>query len=336
MKISICVVAYNEEKNLPVLLRCIENQSYCHAKMEIILVDSMSKDNTKQLMNEFLEKENDFYQVKVLENPGKKLACGWNVALKNYTGDAIVRIDAHATIPDDFVKKNIRVLEKGEYACGGIRPNIIDDSTPWKENLLLAEQSMFGSSVASYRRSKKESYVKSIFHGAYRREIFDKIGFYNEQLGRTEDNEIHYRMRRAGFKIFYSPDIISYQHTRNTLKGMLKQKYGNGYWVSLTLKACPGCLSLFHFVPFFFVLGIIATTILSVVGFPVLSFIMWGTYWAAAILMALLAVKGQKKNIQQLFLPILFFLLHISYGIGSLVGIIKLPFWKYRKNCDNE
>ena len=331
MLITVCVVAYNEEKVLPQLLECIKAQDYPHSQMEIVLVNSMSADGTREVMDKFAESEKGFYGVQVLDNPGKKLAFGWNVALRNYKGEAIVRIDAHATIPADFIRKNVEVLESGEYVSGGIRPNIIDENTPWKELLLLAEQSMFGSSIAPYRRSEKKSYVKSIFHGAYRREVFDKIGFYNEKLGRTEDNEIHYRMRKAGFNICYSPDIISYQHTRNTLKGMLKQKYGNGYWVSLTLKACPQCLAIYHFVPFAFVLGIILTTILSVLGYPLLGRLMWGAYWLLAILMAVLSVRGEKKHWNQLLLPVLFFLLHISYGIGSLVGFLKLPFWKYER-----
>lgn len=331
MKVSVCVVAYNEEKNLPALLECIKKQTYSHQKMEVVLIDGISNDSTKKIMLQFKEENKEFYQVQVLDNPKRKQACGWNVAIKNYTGDVIIRVDAHASIPENFVEENVKVLQTGEYVCGGKRPNIIDESTPWKENLLLAEQSMFGSSIASYRRSGKKTYVNSLFHGAYRREVFEKAGLFDEQLGRTEDNEIHYRIRQAGYKICYSPNIVSYQHTRSTLKSMLKQKYGNGYWVALTLKACPKCLSCYHFVPLAFVGAIIATSILAAVGYPIWGYMMWGAYWTVSIIMAILSVRGHKKKVQQLLLPILFFLLHISYGIGSLMGLLKLPFWKYKK-----
>ena len=331
MIISVCVVAYNEERALPDLLECIKSQDYPHDKIEVVLIDSMSDDTTKTIMKRFSDENKDFKNIQVLDNPGKKQAMGWNVAIKNYRGDAILRVDAHASIPFDFVRKNVEVLESGEFVSGGIRPNIIQEKTSWKETLLLAESSMFGSSAASYRRSEKKSYVKSVFHGAYKREVFDNVGGFDEQLGRTEDNEIHYRIRKAGYKICYSPDIISYQHTRSTLKGMLKQKYGNGYWVALTLKVCPGCLSFYHFVPLCFVIGIIGVSILKAIGYPFFSYLMWGMYWLCSVLMSFIAVKGQKKNLYQLSLPILFFLLHVSYGIGSLVGMMKLPFWKYRK-----
>ena len=106
----------------------------------------------------------------------------------------------------------------------------------------------FGSSIATYRRSHHKTYVKSVFHGAYRREVFEKAGLFNENLGRTEDNEMHYRILKAGYKICYNPKIISYQHTRNTWRGMIKQNYGNGYWIGLTVGICPRCFSIYHFV----------------------------------------------------------------------------------------
>lgn len=330
MKLSMCVVAYNEEKVMNNILKDIEAQDYPHEKMEILLIDSMSSDGTEKVMREFQKKENGFWKVKVLKNPGKKLAYGWNVALENYEGEAILRVDAHASIPADFARKNVQVLESGEAVSGGKRPNIIDDPTPWKETLLLAESSMFGSSIADYRRSDKKGYVKSIFHGAYRREVFDSVGGFNEILGRTEDNEMNYRIRKAGYKLCYSPDIISYQHARSSLKGMIKQKYGNGYWVVLTLKVCPQCLSYYHFVPLAFIFAILATTVLSMCGINMLTTLMWAAYWSLAVLMALLSVRGKEKTGYQLLLPVLFFILHISYGIGSLVGLIKLPFWKPR------
>ena len=149
----------------------------------------------------------------------------------------------------------MRVLESGEDICGGQRPVIIDEETPWKNTLLLAESSMFGSSIAPYRNNPGKTYVKSMFHAAYRRQVFDKVGFFNENLARTEDNEIHYRMREAGFKLCFDPDIISYQHIRSSLPKMLKQKYSNGLWIGKTAKICPQCLSLYHFCAICFCIG---------------------------------------------------------------------------------
>ena len=334
MLITMCVIAYNEEQNINGILECIKNQDYDHNNMEVVLVDGASTDNTRALMCEFaLDNKDEFRRVVVLDNPKKTLPSGWNVALREYKGDAIIKVDAHAVIPEDFVSKNVRVLETGEYICGGQRPNIIDKPTPFKETLLLAESSMFGSSIASYRNNPGKTYVKSLFHAAYRREVFEKVGFFNEELVRTEDNEIHYRMRKAGYKLCFDPDIISYQYTRSSLKAMLKQKYANGYWIGKTSKVCPKCLSIYHFVPFAFVSAII----MSVIGtgqkicMPLnrlakkLTKLMWSAYGLLAAVMSAFSVMkaGKKKNMTNVALPFLFLLLHVSYGVGTLKGLLS-------------
>lgn len=357
MLITVCVIAYNEENTINNLLEDICRQDYDHSMMEILLVDGMSSDGTKRIMEEFAGRnENEhhhFSRVVILDNPKKTLPCGWNVALKEYKGDAILKIDAHASVPEDFVSKNVETLSSGEDISGGERPSIIDDSTPWKETLLLAETSMFGSSIAPYRRNPGKSYVNSMFHAAYRRCVFDRTGGFNENLGRTEDNEIHYRMRNAGFRLCFNPEIVSYQHIRSSLKKMLHQKYSNGYWIGLTAGVCPGCLSLYHFVPFAFVMAILLTTVGTIMAaafssaagiagvvFGVIRFLtilMWSAYWLAAILMSVTSVinaKKEQRNITNPALPLLFFMLHVSYGVGTLIGIVKMPRW--RKGLRNE
>lgn len=97
------------------------------------------------------------------------------------------------------MEKNVNALSEGEYVTGGMRPNIVEGDSAWQQVLLLAESSMFGSSIADFRRKEKKAYVKSFFHGAYRREVFEKAGKFREDLGRTEDNEFHYRIRQNGF-----------------------------------------------------------------------------------------------------------------------------------------
>lgn len=329
LDISIGIVAYNEEKNLPGILKDITLQTFPHGQMEVVLVDSMSEDGTRKIMEQFADRYGkEFLTVKVLENPGKIQSCGWNRAIDGFATEALIRIDAHSSIPADFVEKNVQALEEGEYVTGGVRPNMVEEDSPWQQVLLTAESSMFGSSAASFRREGKKAYVKSFFHGAYRREVFERAGRFREDLGRTEDNEFHYRLRQKGFRLCMVPGIISYQMIRPDLRKMCRQKFANGYWIGLTSGVCPGCLSLYHFVPFAFVCGIILTTVLALLSHPLLAVLMWSLYWILAIVMAGMAVRGQKKYAGHLLLPLLFFLLHISYGAGTFVGLIKMPFWR--------
>lgn len=330
MLVSFIIVAYNEENTLKEVFNNIKNQDYPHNLIEIILVDGMSTDKTKEIMMDFKQHESSFSRIVIKDNPKKTLPCGWNVALKESTGDIIMRIDAHSTIPKDFISKNVECIKSGEKICGGYRPNIIDEETPWKKTLLLAETSMFGSSIAPYRRNTEKSYVKSVFHGAYSREVFEKVGYYNELLARTEDNEMHYRMRKAGYKICFNPDIISYQHTRNSLGKMLKQKYLNGYWIGLTSCVCPRCFSVYHFIPVIFVLSIIITSLLMLIDRPILGIIMWSMYLLFIILATVCSIKKESFKFEYLSLPILFLLLHLSYGVGTGIGIITIPYWKLK------
>jgi len=124
------------------------------------------------------------------------------------------------------------------------------------------------------------------------------------------------------------PEIISYQMIRPNLRKMCRQKCANGYWIGLTVGVCPGCLSLYHFVPFAFLCGILFTSLLAWLSFPQLAVLMWSMYWLMAVGMAFLAVRGRKKYPGYLLLPALFFFLHVSYGVGTLAGLVKMPFWR--------
>ena len=113
----------------------------CHAeKIEVVLVDSGSGDRTRQLMEAFRDRESGFYGIQVLDNPGRIQAAGWNVAIRNFRGDVLARIDAHSKIPEDFIARNAALLEEGEMVTGGMRPCIIQNPNPWRELLLEAEK----------------------------------------------------------------------------------------------------------------------------------------------------------------------------------------------------
>ena len=330
MTVSLCVVAYNEERFLPTLLDDLKNQTYSHKATEIILVDGGSEDSTKKIMSDFKkEYESDYIAIKVLDNPKRNQAAGWNVAITNATSDVIIRIDAHTRIPTTFTEKNILLQEAGEFVTGGVRPCLIEEPTPWRETLLEVENALFGSGIADSRHCDKKKYVKSMFHAAYRRSVFDRVGLFNEKLLRTEDNEMHYRIRKAGYKLCFDPEIISYQFARSSLKKMIKQKYGNGYWIGITIGICPKCTSVYHFVPCVFVCAIIFTTLLWILGIWQLACLMWSAYFIFTLVSMFITIKNGKWNRWTFCMPFLFLILHICYGVGTLVGLFNIKkLWK--------
>lgn len=333
MLVSLCVIARDEEQFLPMLLQDIKAQEYPHKNIEVIMIDSLSKDKTTDIMEDFEKNHQDFYNAKKFTCYGNCQAASWNVALENAIGDVIIRVDAHASIPKDFVAKCVQNLQNGEDVVGGGRPNKVLHKTPWNETLLAAEECMFGGDIAGYRRQQTEKkYMNTVFHGAYRKEVLASVGGFNEDLGRTEDNEFHFRICQRGYKICCCPDIISYQYIRSTLGGMINQKYGNGLWIGLTTGVCPKCLSYFYFAPLLLVLGFLVCGILSICGFPVLMWLLAAVYLLFDLFITATAFVGRKCYVQFLLLPFIFPLLHISYGIGTVAGLIKMPFWRKKDN----
>lgn len=329
MLVSLCMIAYNEEDALDGLFRDMSLQDFPHDQIEIVFVDSMSTDNTRGKMQRFKDTDYGFRDVTIVQCAKKNQAFSWNAALMTAKGDVIIRVDAHARIPRNFVSRNIYNLNQGENVVGGGRPNITSDVSSWKLTLLAAEDSLFGSSVASYRRpATQKEYMDSLFHAAYKREVIQKVGGFNEDLGRTEDNEFHYRIRQAGYKMCCCPDIISYQHSRNDLKSMIRQKYSNGLWIGLTVSECPGCLSYFHFAPFAFVLMIVFSSILAALGIPLFLYTLLAVYGMFDIVNAVGCCTMKNVQPQFVLLPIIFPVLHIAYGIGTIVGLIKIPSWQ--------
>lgn len=327
-KVSLIIIALNEEKALPDLLYSIKNQSYDHKAIEIIFVDSMSTDRTIEIMNEFIEKE-DFHRVVYKTNPKIIQAGGWNTALDDVKGDIIIRLDAHAYLPEDFIEKNVKCIDEGHDICGGKVKNHIADRSAWSGIINIAENSMFGGSVAAFRHKDTTGYVPTLAFAAYKREVFEKVGRFNEHLVRTEDNEMHYRMRQSGYRFFYNPEIISFRETRPTLRKLLRQKYLNGYWIGLTLSICPKCFSIYHFAPLGFVVAILIANVFICAGIWQLLFLLWGVYAAGAVMMSIFSMlQDCKFNRYYFLLPVLFLLLHLGYGVGTLVGIMRIPGWK--------
>lgn len=323
--VTVGVIAYNEHPYLPSLLENVLNQSYPKNLTEVILVDGCSTDDTKAIMQNFREKHEGLYRrVEIFDNPARIQPSGWNIVLENASSDVIVRIDAHAIIPSDFIEKNMECINSGEDVCGGPRENIIDENTPWKRMLLAAEQSLFGSGGATYRQDTREKkYVKSVFHGAYRKEVLEKVGLFNDKLMRTEDNEYHYRIREAGYRICYSPLIQSKYQTRNSLRRMIAQKYKNGEWVGRTLFVCPKSVSFFHLIPGLFVAILAASMVLAAFGVKWLLLMVGISYLLLDLLFSVLdCCRNGKDNVFFIALPIVFFLLHLSYGSGTIIGTI--------------
>jgi len=320
--VTIGVIAYNEQRYLQKLLDSIVEQSYSHKLIDIILVDSNSTDSTKSIMEKFKkENEKEFLSIGVYDNLKRIQPAGWNVVLQHFNADVLVRVDAHAELNNDFVEKIMACLNSGEYVCGGTIVTVSDNKSMWMNTLKKAEKSVFGASIAKYKRLEKtRRYVDTAQFAAYRREVTKKVGLFNEKLLRTEDNEYHYRVRKAGYQICFDPSIKSRYLMRGSFAELLKQKYQNGEWIGRTLFSCPQCISWYHMIPAIFVAGVIVSLVMVKIGIVFPAKLLWILYILANLIMSITAGINSPTD---LLLPFVFLALHVSYGAGTIIGIIK-------------
>ncbi len=321
MRISFIVVAYNAAGSLGALLEDLLVQTIPHEQIEALLVDSASTDATRAIMLDFAKATP--FEVKVLDNPRRWLASGINVALAAATGDAIIRLDAHARIPKDFLENNLRALARGEDIVGGCVLGGAP-SGAWESVLRTVDTSRFCGGAAPFRNGGEARYVDTLAYALYRREVYDKVGLYDERLRRTEDNDMHYRMRKAGYRFYFSPDIVSYHAARATMRGQLRQKWGNGYWIGRTMRIQPRCFAPRHLIPALFVLALLF-------GLLLLPFSVWplllllSAYLACDLVFAVRGALSQESGrlLALLTLPFLFPAVHVVYGVGTLAGLLS-------------
>ncbi|MBA7521919.1 hypothetical protein ES705_14031 [subsurface metagenome] len=328
--VSFIIVARNASQHLPRIFSDILAQDYPVDRLELLLIDGRSTDDTRTIMEDFGKAHKEF-NVKVLDNPGKILSCGWNVGLAEAKGDIILRVDAHSSIPPNFISRNVEAILSGESIVGGATISKIHKNI-WPGLLSMAEGSKFGSGIADFRNPGPPRYVDTLAYAAYKRSVFEKVGGYHERLVRSQDNEIHYRMKKAAFKFFFDPAIKSFHTPRSTLYGILKQKYNDGFWVGLIMGIQPRCFGVRHFVPSLFVGALVIVFVLGIVWnwFPFIFLTV--SYGICAIVFTIEALLKAPLKIKPLclFLPFIFLLMHTSYGVGTFSGFIKMPMFVWR------
>lgn len=326
--VSILIVVYNEEKFIKKCIESILTQDYPKDKYELIIIDGLSTDNTRSIIEKIIE-SNPTYKIRLIDNPEKKLATGWNIGVKASKGEVIIRIDGHSYVVNNFIKKNIEYLAKVKDAdCVGGIIETINDSLMGKV-ISLAMSSPFGVGSARFRTGNYEGYVDTVAFGAYRKEVFDKIGLFDEELVRNQDDEFNYRLIKSGGKILLIPKIKSYYYCRTSFKKLWQQYYQYGYWKVRVIQKHKFPASLRHLVPITFVLSLIASgclALFSKIGVFLLSFIL-ATYLLTSLAFSIkIALKEGLRFLP--ILPIAFACIHFSYGIGFLKGILDFMILK--------
>ena len=315
--ISVIVPVYNEEKYLDACVLSMLEQDYPKELMEWIFVDGMSNDETPAMLEGYRQQYPDL--IYVLKNPNKTVPYAMNLGILQAKGQYIIRLDAHAEYAADYFSKCVQLLEEtGADNVGGV----METKSRTAQGAVIAKMlsSKFGVGDSQFRTNGADGYVDTVPFGAFRREIFEQVGLYDERLTRNQDSELNYRIIHHGGKIYLSNQIKLAYYCRDSFGGIMRMAQTNGKWNIITSKLCPGAMRLRHFIPCFFVLSLFVMPILSILWRPFLGLFLLELA-AYLVLDVLFSVRSASGALEVLYLMGLFPAFHICYGWGSIQGI---------------
>jgi len=209
--VSILIPIYNESTHIERCLRAVLAQDYPQDQIEILIADGMSTDNTHEIIRKY---QKTHPNVQMLDNPGKIVPTGMNIALQQALGDFIIRVDGHTVIASDYVSNCVETLQRTNADnVGGCMT--ATGTTLFGEAVAIATSTPFGIGGGRFHYSNKEEWIDSVYMGAWKRSVFKKIGLFDEELVRDQDDEFNYRLRAVGGKILLSPKIKSIYTVRS-------------------------------------------------------------------------------------------------------------------------
>ncbi len=317
--VSVLVPVRNEERYIERCLYALAAQDYPRDRFEVIVLDGQSSDSTPELVARFAAEST--LDLRPVVNPRRLPASAMNIGLGLARGDVIVRVDGHAAVASDFLRRSIDALEATGADCvGGAIAS--EGDTFAGQAIALAMSSRFGVGGAAFRTGG-EGPADTVAFGAYRRDVVERIGSFAEDLERGEDDEFNYRLRDAGGTILLIPEIRSSYTVRGDLPSLWRQYYGYGRAKPEVLRRHPAQVRLRQLAPPAFASALALAGIAAIFGKtgPLKRIV--AVYTLAATIASLpLALRHGWRFL--LPLTCAFACLHVSYGLGFLAGVVGL------------
>ena len=318
--ISILMPIQDESAYIRRSLGAVLAQDYPTDCMQIIVADGMSTDGTRQIVQAF---QAEHINIQLIDNPRKIVPTGLNAALLQAQGEIILRVDGHCEIAPNYGRNCVHhLVDEKVDGVGGAMVTLRD--TPLAQTIAVAISSSFGVGGSAFRTTHgKSMLVDSVPFPAYTRQFMARAGLYDEELLRNQDDEYNYRLRKLGAKILLADDVYSKYYSRGSLRSLWRQYFQYGYWKVRVLQKHPRQMRSRQFVPPAFVTALLLLGVLAI-PFPIARFTLFllaGVYLTAN-LAASLYTSARRGWRHLLLLPLIYMFLHISYGLGFLVGLV--------------
>ncbi len=336
--ITIISPVRNERAYIERVLLAIALQDYPAESMEVLIADGMSTDDTRKMIRGFSD-QHPKLKISVLDNPAEIVPTAMNIALRHAKGEIIIRVDGHTEIAPDYVRQCVETLQRTHADNVGGKMNAIG-SNPFGYAVALATSTPFGIGGGRFHYSNEEAWVDTVYMGAWPRQVFEKIGLFDEELIRDQDDEFNYRLREQGGRILLSPAIHSQYTVRSTPRALWRQYFQYGYWKVRLLQKHPRQMSLRQFVPPLFVASLLVSILYSLLSslfsfshpfctlcplwlkLSSFSFFITLLYLLANLLASIFTASKHGWRSLPL-LPMIFAILHLAYGLGFLVGLVR-------------
>jgi GT2 family glycosyltransferase len=309
----------NEEAFISRTLDGILAQDYPADRMEIIVADGMSDDRTRDIVHRYAQRHP---HIRLVDNDDRVTPTGLNAAIAAARGEIILRIDGHCSVAADFVTENVRLLDEHPEAwiVGG--PMVHRGTGAFGQAVATAMSHPAGVGLATHRFPGFEGYVETVQFPAFRRWVFDRIGLFDTNLVRTEDDELNYRVLKAGGKMFVSPRVRYVYYVRNRISHLFWQYFHYSFWRIPVLRKHKKPTTVRQVVPLLF---FIAIAVLFVAGWwlrqPMFALALPALYGAALLLVGASVVPRLGVRAASL-VPVAVLTMHVAYALGLLYGLL--------------
>lgn len=320
VQVSVIIPIRNEEQHISNCLTSLLSQTYPSEAYELIVVDGRSSDRSREIAEAFCREHSN---LRCMDNPAAIAPCAMNLGIRASHGEIIIRADGHNVYPADYIENCVKYLEQtGAQNVGGPWITVPANDTFGARLVAAVLASPFGVGNSKFRIGAGEGFVETVPFGAFRREIFDRIGMYNEKLVRNQDVELNARIRKAGGRIYQTPALGTKYHPVAGFRQLLMLTFRTSQWHLFSFSENVRTLGVRHFAPALFVVAVLCLLFGSVfnhASFFYLIFLLL-SYFVAGLGIAIFRA-GDYGVLPTLVLPLACFCFHMSYGLGTLAGI---------------
>lgn len=338
--ISIVIPCLNEVEFIDATMESLMGQQSPGVDWEVIVADGGSTDGTRVKLEEWSQKHEE---IRWVDNPKRTTPHALNAGIEAARGDVIIILGAHAEVSRDWLLRNNQVLlAHPESGCvGGVVEQVHGSKT--SQRIGAAMSTPFGVGDARFRTGGSAGHVDTVAFGAYRKEALEEIGLFDVALTRNQDDELNYRLLKAGWRIWFDPRIRSQYHVRSTYRNLIRQYHQYGYWKVFVNQKHRTITTWRQTIPALFLLVLAISGICWLAettshwnemwnGFGASIFVSSLFFWLVVGTGSAIASATSYRDVGGILRA--FAMIHLGYGVGYWQGILDFILFKRQPSAD--